>query len=89
MAIITLTTDLGTKDHYVGLLKGSLLKLCPDSNIIDISHEIPPYNILKAAYTLKNCYPDFPEGTIHIIGVNPEASESANFSLVQTMAFSR
>ena len=41
MAIITLTTDLGIKDHYVGVLKGSLLKLCPDATLVDISHEIP------------------------------------------------
>ncbi|MBL4707713.1 MAG: SAM-dependent chlorinase/fluorinase [Flavobacteriales bacterium] len=77
MAIITLTTDLGTEDHYVGVLKGSILKHCPDATIIDISHKIPPYDILKAAYTLKNCFKDFPEGTIHIIGVNPEISTEA------------
>lgn len=77
MAIITLTTDLGTKDHYVGVLKGSILKGCPDATIIDITHEIPAYDILKAAFTLKNVFNDFPEDTIHIIGVNPEVSEKA------------
>ncbi len=77
MAIITLTTDLGTKDHYVGVLKGSILSQCPDATIVDISHEIPTYDILKAAFTLKNAFSDFPKGTIHIIGVNPEISEKA------------
>ena len=77
MAIITLTTDLGTKDHYVGVLKGSILSECPEVTIVDTSHEIPTYDILKAAYTLKNAFSDFPEGTIHIIGVNPEISEKA------------
>ncbi len=83
MAIITLTTDLGTKDHYVGVLKGSILNLCPDATIVDISHEIPPYDILKAAYTLKNCFNDFPEGSIHIVGVNPEISmEAINLAIL-------
>lgn len=77
MAIITLTTDLGTKDHYVGVLKGAILSQCPDATIVDISHEIPTYDILKAAFTLKNAFADFPEGTIHILGVNPEISEKA------------
>lgn len=77
MPIITLTTDLGIKDHYVGVLKGSILSNCPEATIVDISHEIPPYDILKAAYTLKHSYQHFPKGTIHIIGVNPEISEKA------------
>lgn len=77
MPIITLTTDLGTKDHYVGVLKGAILNNCPDASIVDISHEIPPYDILKAAYSVKNSFAEFPEGTIHIIGVNPEISEKA------------
>jgi len=77
MPIITLTTDLGTNDHYVGVLKGSILSDCSDATIVDISHEIPPYDILKAAYTLKNSFKHFPNGTIHIIGVNPEISEKA------------
>jgi S-adenosylmethionine hydrolase len=78
MPIITLTTDLGTKDHYVGILKGSILKLCPDATIVDITHEIPAYDILKAAFTLKNSFEEFPEGSIHIIGVNPDIKESSN-----------
>jgi len=59
MAIITLTTDLGTKDHYVGVLKGSILRECPEATIVDISHEIPTYDILKAAYTLKTLFLTF------------------------------
>ncbi|MFI5134617.1 MAG: S-adenosyl-l-methionine hydroxide adenosyltransferase family protein [Chitinophagales bacterium] len=70
MQIITLTTDLGTRDHYVGSVKGALLSAIPDALIIDISHDIEPFNILHAAFVLKNCYADFPKGTIHIIGVN-------------------
>jgi S-adenosylmethionine hydrolase len=72
MAIITLTTDLGLKDHYVSAIKGSILSQLPDVNIVDISHQIPTYNILDAAYILKNAYPNFPKGSIHIIGVKDE-----------------
>ncbi|MDG1516618.1 MAG: SAM-dependent chlorinase/fluorinase [Flavobacteriales bacterium] len=75
MPIITLTTDLGLKDYYVASLKGHILSQLPDTSIIDISHDIPPFNISVAAFCLKNCYQDFPEGTIHIIGVSPEANE--------------
>lgn len=75
MAIITLTTDLGTKDHYVGVLKGSILTQHPEATIVDISHEIPHYNILKGAFILKNAYSSFPKGSIHIIGVCPEIDE--------------
>lgn len=78
MSIITLTTDLGLKDHYVGAVKGSILKSCPNAIIVDISHEIVPFSILQAAFTLKNAYPDFPPGTIHIIGVNPENNREVN-----------
>ncbi|MCK5857095.1 MAG: SAM-dependent chlorinase/fluorinase [Bacteroidales bacterium] len=74
MAIVTLTTDWGTKDHYLGSVKGILLTQIPDINIVDISHNIPPFDVNQAAYVLKSCYRDFPDGTIHLIGVNSDAS---------------
>ena len=74
MAIITLTTDLGTKDNYVALLKAALLTENPDIKIIDISHEIEPFNIQEAAYIIRNCYKEFPLGSIHIITVDDELS---------------
>lgn len=74
MAIITLTTDLGLKDHYVSAVKGAILSQLPDVTIVDISHLVPTFNIQQAAYILRNAYPNFPEGTIHIIGVNAEAT---------------
>ncbi len=82
MAIITLTTDLGLKDHYVGVVKGSILRQCPEAQIIDISHLIPPYDIMEAAFTLKNAFMDFPEGSIHIIGVNPEIEVDSDHLMV-------
>ncbi len=72
MAIITLTTDFGIKDHFVGALKGSIYKELADVKIVDISHSIGPFNIQECAYVLSNAYKSFPEGTIHIVGVDSE-----------------
>ena len=72
MAIITLTSDMGIRDYYVAAVKGYILSEIADGQIIDISHEISPFNITQAAFVLKNVYRDFPKGTIHIISINPE-----------------
>lgn len=74
MAIITLTTDFGLKDHFVGVLKGSIYSELPDAKIVDISHDISPFNIHECAYILENSYHNFPKGTIHIVGVDSEAT---------------
>lgn len=75
MAIITLTTDFGLKDHFVGALKGSIYKELLDAKIVDISHGISPFNIQECAYVLENSYKSFPEGTIHIVGVDSEPTK--------------
>ena len=72
MSIITLTTDLGIQDNYVASVKASIYKQLPDINIVDISNEISKFDIQAAAFVFKNCYKEFPEGTVHIIGVNDE-----------------
>ncbi len=72
MAIITLTTDFGVKDHFVGALKGSIYSELSDAQIVDISHKVSPFNIQECAYILSNAYKSFPEGTIHIVGVDSE-----------------
>ena len=72
MSIITLITDFGTKDHFVAKIKGAIISDLPQANIIDISHQISPFNIMEAAYVIENSYQDFPEKTIHIIGVDSE-----------------
>lgn len=74
MSIITLTTDLGTKDHYVSSVKASIIRQLADINIVDISHDIPPFNTRHAAFVLKNVYQEFPSGSIHIIGVDAETT---------------
>jgi S-adenosylmethionine hydrolase len=72
MSIITLTTDFGIKDHFIANIKGAILTEIPEVNIVDISHQISPFNILEAAYIIQNSYRSFPLGTIHIIGVDSE-----------------
>jgi S-adenosylmethionine hydrolase len=73
MAVITLTTDLGLVDNYVASVKGAILKGAPEVTIVDITHEVPSFDLQKSAFILRNCYQDFPEGTVHILGVNSEA----------------
>ena len=74
MPLITLTTDFGTKDHFVGAVKGAIYNELPDANIVDITHHITPFNITETAYILKNTYKNFPDKTIHIVGVDSELS---------------
>tara|TARA_B100000780_G_C21094885_1_gene441485 strand:- start:300 stop:1103 length:804 start_codon:yes stop_codon:yes gene_type:complete len=74
MAIITLTSDYGTKDYFTAAIKGALLSEAPEVQIVDISHKISPFNTEEAAYILKNAYHHFPEGTIHMIGIDAEAT---------------
>lgn len=70
MAIITLTTDLGNKDIYQAALKGSILKLFPAVNIVDITNSVAAYNIQQAAFILKNSFYYFPDATVHLIGID-------------------
>jgi len=74
MSLITLTTDFGTKDHFVGAVKGAIYSELNDARIVDISHQISPFHITETAYVLKNAYKNFPKGSIHIIGVDSELS---------------
>lgn len=79
MAIITLTTDLGSKDFYQAALKGSLLKLLPTANLVDISHDIPAFNIPQAAFVLKNAFHYFPNETVHLIGIDSVYQENTRY----------
>jgi S-adenosylmethionine hydrolase len=70
-AVITLLTDFGTADYFVGAMKGVILTINPSASLVDITHEIPPQDIESGAFTLLTCYRDFPEGTIHVAVVDP------------------
>lgn len=72
MSIITLTTDFGLKDHSVAAVKGALYAEIDQARIVDISHLISPFDSIEAAFVIKNAYHNFPEGSVHIIGVDSE-----------------
>ncbi|MBN1340601.1 MAG: SAM-dependent chlorinase/fluorinase [Bacteroidales bacterium] len=84
MPIITLTSDWGYKDPYLGAVKGAILSKIPGATIVDISHRVPSFNIEQAAYILKNVYPEFPDGTIHILAINTEESDKEAHTAVFT-----
>lgn len=71
MSIITLTTDFGTQDEYVGVMKGVILSINSSTTIVDICHGISPQNVIQAAYMLKGSFEYFPKGTVHIAVVDP------------------
>ena len=75
MSIITLTTDYGLKDHFVGALKGKILSEYSEASIVDISHHIDPFNTAEASYIISASYASFPKGTVHIIGVDLESNK--------------
>ena len=69
--IITLTTDFGLGDPFVGIMKGVILSIAPDVQVVDVTHDIRSYDILEAAFIIDSAYRYFPAGTIHVIVVDP------------------
>jgi len=82
--IITLTTDFGLKDPYAAEMKAAILSICPNSTIVDITHEIAQFNIRMGAYVLASASPYFPEGTIHVAVVDPDVGARRRPILIQT-----
>src|SRR5438270_1317790 len=68
---ITLTTDFGLADAYVAAMKGVILSICHDVQIVDISHEVAPQNVFEAGYLLESVVSYFPSGTVHVVVVDP------------------
>jgi S-adenosylmethionine hydrolase len=83
MSIITLTTDYGTKDHFVGALKGKIYSQEPNLTIVDISHQVDPFNISEASYIVNAAYSSFPKSTVHIIGIDIEKTDSKKHLAMQ------
>lgn len=75
MSIITLTTDFGIKDHFVGALKGKIISDYAEARIVDISHHIDLFNVSEASYVIGAAYNSFPKGTVHLIGVDAELTK--------------
>ncbi len=81
--IVTLTTDFGSRDHYAATLKGRILCAAGEVCLVDITHHINTYDIVAAAYTLRNCYRSFPHGTVHIVIVDNYYDEQVELIAVQ------
>lgn len=83
MSIITLTTDFGCKDHFVGALKGKIYSEFSEAKIVDISHEIDLFNVSETSYVIGASYSSFPKGTVHIIGVDSELHQETQHIAMQ------
>lgn len=83
MSIITLISDFGYKDHYVGALKGKIVSQFLEATIVDISHEIDYFNVFEASYIIEASYKNFPKNTVHIICVNAERTNGAEHIVMQ------
>ena len=83
MALVTLTSDLGTRDFYVAALRGAIISHCGNIAMVDVTHSLKQFDIKEAAYTVRNAYKYFPKGSIHLVHVN--ASEADGKLLVATV----
>ena len=81
--ILTLTTDFGTVDHYAGTMKGVILRICPEAQIVDITHDIEPFAIAEGAYTIAQAWRYFPEGTVHVVVIDPGVGTARRPILVE------
>ncbi len=86
-AVITLLTDFGTKDHYVSSMKGVILSINPKATIVDITHNIEPFNIMQAAFVLHQTANWFPKGTIHVVIVDPGVGSKRRAIAIKTKKY--
>ncbi len=82
--IITLTTDFGTNDHFVGTMKGVILNIVPDAEVVDISHAVQAFDILDGALTIAQAYSYFPSETVHLVVVDPGVGTDRRALVVKT-----
>jgi S-adenosylmethionine hydrolase len=85
--IVTLLTDFGSADPYVGEVKGAVLSRCSDAVLVDITHEVAPYNVKQGAFLLKLSYKFFPAGTIHLAVVDPDVGTERRGVVIRTRRF--
>lgn len=85
--IITLTTDFGVADHFVGTMKGVILDIVPEAEIIDISHSVQPFDVLDGALTIAQAYSYFPSGTVHLVVVDPGVGTARRPIIAGTEAY--
>ncbi|MGA2694909.1 MAG: SAM-dependent chlorinase/fluorinase [Terriglobales bacterium] len=82
--IVTLTTDFGLSDHFVGTMKGVILDIAPETQIVDISHAVQAFDVLDGALTIAQAYSYFPAGTVHLVIVDPGVGTARRPILVST-----
>lgn len=85
MPLITLTTDFGLQDHYVGSMKGVILSRCPRATIVDICHDVAAFSIWSGAYTIDQAAPYFPAGTFHVVVIDPGVGTDRKPILVEAL----
>ena len=83
MPVVTLITDYGQSDHYVGALKGVILSIAPSVRIVDITHEIPPHGIQQGAFVLRQIHSLYPPDTVHLVVVDPGVGSSRRILLAR------
>src|ERR671933_1905059 len=81
--IVTLLTDFGTRDYFVGAMKGALLSVNPEACVVDITHEVAPHDVEEAAFTLLAAFETFPAGTVHIAVVDPGVGSARRAIVVE------
>lgn len=82
--IISITTDFGEDDHFVGVMKGVILSINPDATIVDVNHHVSSYDIFDGAYSLSQSYHVFPPGTVHLVVVDPGVGSERRPIIVQS-----
>ena len=87
ISVVTLITDFGDRDYFVASMKGVMLGINNQTRIIDVSHQVSPYAIEEAAFLLNSCYHYFPDGTVHVVVVDPSVGSSRRGLLVTTSRF--
>jgi S-adenosylmethionine hydrolase len=87
ISLITLLTDFGERDAFVGSMKGVILNVNPQARLVDVSHRVRPHDVEEGAFLLRSCYHYFPEGTVHVAVVDPGVGTSRRPLLVSTARY--
>ena len=87
ISLVTLLTDFGETDYFVPSMKGVMLGINPQVRLVDLTHRIPPHGIEQAAFFLKSCYQYYPDGTIHVVVVDPDVGSDRRVLLVSTARY--
>ncbi len=87
ISLVTLLTDFGEADYFVPSMKGVMLGINPQIRIVDLSHRVPPHGIEQAAFFLKSCFEYYPDGTVHVVVVDPDVGSERRALLVSTSRY--